>query len=324
MHLILSLALLAAGWLAVGTPAYAEYPDRPIKMVVPLAPGGGTDITARTVATAISADWNTTIAVENKTGGGTSIASLAVATAPADGYTVYVNTASFLISARTIPNLRYDAHNDFTPVSLLASSDHILVVSPRVPVKTFAEFRDWVRAKNGAATFASFGAGSSSHLGFELFLHRAGLNMVHVPYKGNAPAMTDLLGGHVDAMFADHVDDALKASGLPMLAVMGPKRLPEIPDVPTLQELGVKDFTSSSFYGLMVRKGTPDAIVEKWSAAAHKALQTKTVRDTLQLQGIVPAGTTPKEYAAFLKKEDAKYAETLRLPSVAAGLGLKP
>jgi tripartite-type tricarboxylate transporter receptor subunit TctC len=324
MRLILSLGALAAGWLAVTAPAHAEYPDRPIKMIVPLAPGGGTDITARTVAAAVAADWNATIAVENKTGGGTSIASAAVANAPADGYTVYVNTASFLISARTITNLRYDARKDFTPVSLLAASDHILVVSPRIPVKTYAEFRDWVIAKKGAATFASFGAGSSSHLGFELFLHRAGLDMVHVPYKGNAPAMTDLLGGHVDAMFADHVDDALKSSGLPMLAVMGPKRLPEIPDVPTLQELGVKDFTSNSFYGLMVRAGTPDAIVEKWSAAAHKALQTKAVRDALQLQGIVPAGTTPKEYVAFLKKEDAKYAETLQLPRVAAEFGTKP
>lgn len=319
------LKVLAAACAVVATafaaaPAAADsYPTRPIKLVIPLAPGGGTDITGRTLADAIAADWKATIVPENKTGGGTTIASAAVAAAPADGYTVYVNTASFIISARMMPNLPYDPQKDFVPVALAASSAHVLVVSAKLPVKTFAEFVDWVKAKNGTATFASFGAGSSSHLGFELFLHKLGLKMVHVPYKGNAPAMTDLLGGHVDAMFADHVDEALKSSNLRILALAGAKRSPEIPDVPTLQELGMKDFTSSSFYGVMMRAGTPAEIVDKWSAAIRAALKAPAVQEKLRQQGIDPIGSTPADYAAFLKAEDAKYAEALALPSVAAG-----
>jgi tripartite-type tricarboxylate transporter receptor subunit TctC len=292
------------------------YPTRPIKLVIPLAPGGGTDITGRVLAEAIAADWKATIVPENKTGGGTTIASAAVASAPADGYTVYVNTASFIISARMMPNLSYDAQKDFIPVSLAASSDHVLVVNSKLPVKNFAEFVDWVKSKNGTATFASFGANSSSHLGFELFLHRLGLKMVHVPYKGNSPAMTDLLGGHVDAMFADHVDESLKSDRLRILAIAGSKRSPEVPDVPTLQELGMKDFTSRSFYGVMMRTGTPQPIVEKWNAAIRAALKTPAVQDKLRQQGIDPLGSTPAEYVDYLKAEDAKYAEAAALPSV--------
>jgi tripartite-type tricarboxylate transporter receptor subunit TctC len=304
--------------LAVAAPAALAqtYPTRPIKLVIPLAPGGGTDITGRVLAEAIAADWKATIVPENKTGGGTTIASAAVASAPADGYTVYVNTASFIISARMMPNLSYDAQKDFIPVSLAASSDHVLVVNSKLPVKNFAEFVDWVKSKNGTATFASFGANSSSHLGFELFLHRLGLKMVHVPYKGNSPAMTDLLGGHVDAMFADHVDESLKSDRLRILAIAGSKRSPEVPDVPTLQELGMKDFTSRSFYGVMMRAGTPQPIVEKWNAAIRAALKTPAVQDKLRQQGIDPLGSTPAEYVDYLKAEDAKYAEAAALPSV--------
>lgn len=292
----------------------ADYPSRPVKLIIPLAPGGGTDITGRALADAIAEDWKATIVPENKVGGGTTIASAAVAAAPADGYTVYVNTASFIISARMMQNLSYDPQKDFVPVSLAASSAHVLVVSAKVPVRNFAEFVDWVKSKNGAATFASFGAGSSSHLGFALFLHRLGVKMVHVPYKGNAPAMTDLLGGHVDAMFADHVDDSLKSNNLRILALAGSKRSPEIPDVPTLQELGMKDFTSSSFYGVMVRSGTPAELVEKWNAAIRAALKKPSVQEKLRLQGIDPIGSTPAEYVAYLKTEDAKYAEAAALP----------
>jgi tripartite-type tricarboxylate transporter receptor subunit TctC len=304
---------------ALASPARAEYPDRPIKLIIPLAPGGGTDITGRTVGEAIAEEWKATIIPENKVGGGTTIASQAVATAPADGYTVYVNTASFIISARTTPNLPYDAKKDFVPVSLLASSDHVLVVSPKVPVQNFDEFKAWVRGKNGAATFASFGAGSSSHLGFELFLSRLGLTMVHVPYRGNAPAMTDLLGGHVDAMFADHVDEALKSSGVKILAIAGARRSPEIPDIPTLEEKGMTGFRSNSFYGLMVRAGTPQDIIAKWSAASRKVLQLPAVKSKLAAQGIDAFGTTPSDYAAFLESEYRKYAEAAELPSVKAG-----
>jgi len=320
---MLNVKLLAAAGAAVAAFAFAApaaqaetYPTRPIKLVIPLAPGGGTDITGRTLADAIAADWKATIVPENKTGGGTTIASAAVAGAPADGYTVYVNTASFIISARMMPNLPYDAKKDFVPVSLAASSDHVLVVSSKVPAKTFAEFVDWVKSKNGTATFASFGANSSSHLGFELFLHRLGVKMVHVPYKGNSPAMTDLLGGHVDAMFADHVDESLKSDKLRILAIAGSKRSPEVPNVPTLQELGMKDYTSRSFYGVMVRSGTPQPIIDKWNAAIRAALGKPEVQAKLRQQGIDPIGSTQAEYVDYLKAEDAKYAEAAALPSV--------
>jgi tripartite-type tricarboxylate transporter receptor subunit TctC len=315
--LVMAAGLAAMALSVAATSVAAQtYPDRPIKLVIPLAPGGGTDITGRTLADAVAADWKATIVPENKTGGGTTIASAAVANAPADGYTVYVNTASFIISARMMPNLSYDPQKDFVPVSLAASSDHVLVVSAKLPVKTFPEFVAWVKSKNGDATFASFGAGSSSHLGFELFLHRLGVKMVHVPYKGNAPAMTDLLGGHVDAMFADHVDESLKSDKLRILAIAGSKRSPEVPNVPTLQELGMKDFTSRSFYGVMLRSGTPQPIIDKWNAAIRAALQKPEVQAKLRQQGIDPIGSTQAEYVAYLKAEDAKYAEAAALPSV--------
>jgi len=320
--LILAAELgILAFFLIAARPSRAEtYPDRTIKLIIPLAPGGGTDVTGRTLADAIAADWKATIVPENRTGGGTTIASAAVAAAPADGYTVYVNTASFLISARMMPKLSYDPQKDFVPVSLAASSDHVLVVSANLPVKTFGEFVAWVKSKKGGATFASFGAGSSSHLGFELFLHQMGLSMTHVPYKGNAPAMTDLLGGHVDAMFADHVDESLKSDRLRILAVAGSKRSPELPDVPTLQELGLKNFTSRSFYGVMLRSGTPQPIIEKWNAAINEALQKPEVQAKLRLLGIDPIGSTQAEYANYLKAEDEKYGEALVLPSVQQGL----
>lgn len=313
------LAVLASS-VAMTFAQAQTYPDRPIKLIIPLAPGGGTDVTGRTLADAIAADWKATIVPENKTGGGTTIASATVANAPADGYTVYVNTASFIISARMMPNLSYDPQKDFVPVSLAASSDHVLVVSSKLPVKTFADFVAWVKSRNGDATFASFGAGSSSHLGFELFLNRLGLNMTHVPYKGNAPAMTDLLGGHVDAMFADHVDESLKSDKLRVLAVAGSKRSPELPDVPTLQELGLKDFTSRSFYGVMVRSGTSQPIIDKWNTAIRAALQKPEVQAKLRLLGIDPIGSTQAEYVSYLKAEDAKYKEALALPSVESSL----
>lgn len=317
--LVAGLAVLASS-VAMTSAQAQTYPDQPIKLIIPLAPGGGTDVTGRTLGDAIAADWKATIVPENKTGGGTTIASAMVARAPADGYTVYVNTASFIISARMMPNLSYDPQKDFVPVSLAASSDHVLIVSAKLPVKTFAEFVAWVKSKNGTATFASFGAGSSSHLGFELFLHRLGLKMTHIPYKGNAPAMTDLLGGHVDAMFADHVDESLKSENLRVLAIAGSKRSPELPDVPTLQELGLKDFASRSFYGVMLRSGTPQPIIDKWNAGIRAALQKPEVQAKLRLLGIDPIGSTQAEYADYLKAEDAKYGEALALPSVAGGL----
>jgi tripartite-type tricarboxylate transporter receptor subunit TctC len=163
--LVMAAGLAAMALSVAATSVAAQtYPDRPIKLVIPLAPGGGTDITGRTLADAVAADWKATIVPENKTGGGTTIASAAVANAPADGYTVYVNTASFIISARMMPNLGYDAKKDFVPVSLAASSAHVLVVSAKVPAKTFPEFVDWVKSKNGTATFASFGGGTFAPL----------------------------------------------------------------------------------------------------------------------------------------------------------------
>jgi tripartite-type tricarboxylate transporter receptor subunit TctC len=319
--LVLAAGLAVLASSVATTFAQAQtYPDRPIKLIIPLAPGGGTDVTGRTLADSIAEDWKATIVPENKTGGGTTIASATVASAPADGYTVYVNTASFIISARMMPNLSYDPQKDFVPVSLAASSDHVLVVSSKLPVKTFADFVAWVKSRNGDATFASFGAGSSSHLGFELFLNRLGLNMTHIPYKGNAPAMTDLLGGHVDAMFADHVDESLKSDKLRILAVAGAKRSPELPDVPTLQELGLKDFTSRSFYGVMVRSGTPQPIIDKWNVAIRAALQKPEIKAKLGLLGIDPIGSTQAEYASYLKAEDDKYKEALALPSVKSTL----
>lgn len=303
--------------LASGRPALAEdYPaGRPIRVVVPFAAGGGTDAVTRIVAEHAAKAWGTAIVIENKPGGGTMIASQSVAAAPADGYTVLAISNSFLVSPMLAEQAPYDSERDFTAVALLASSPHVLVVNPAVPVRSLAELTSWAKVHADTASFASFGRGASNHLGFEVLKRRLGVEIVHVPYGGSAPAMKDLLGGHVPMMLGDlqNVREQVTAGTLRAVAVANETRLASLPDVPTIEEAGISGFTSKSWFGLVMRAGTPAPIVSRWNAAVRAALDDPAIRAKLEPHGVTLSNTTPAEFGAFLRSEAAKAADAIRL-----------
>jgi tripartite-type tricarboxylate transporter receptor subunit TctC len=315
--LLLKICALACLAAASSLPANAAdpYPTHPVRILVPFAPGGGTDLITRTLADIIATEWKSTIVIENRPGGGTTIATLAALSAPADGYTLVAASNSFIVSPMIMPQMPYHWDSDFTAVSLFAVSPHILVVNPKVPARTLDEFVAWARAQNGNATFASFGSGSSNHLGFEVLKQKLGIDVIHVPYKGSAPAMNDLVAGHVDAMLGDlqNVAEQLKGGTLRPIAVANEARLPSMPQVPTLDELGVRGFTSKSWFGAIVRKETPPDIVSKWSHAFAEALKRADVQQRLGGLGIQLVGSSPMEMQAFLKSEAAKADDAVKM-----------
>jgi tripartite-type tricarboxylate transporter receptor subunit TctC len=314
--LALRACLIACLAAASGPPAAADgYPSRPVRILVPFAPGGGTDLITRALADIIATEWKSSIVIENRPGGGTTIASLAALSAPADGYTLVAASNSFIVSPMIMPQPPYRWDRDFVAVSLFAVSPHILVVNPRLPARTLDEFVAWAKAQGGKATFASFGSGSSNHLGFEVLKRKLGIEIIHIPYKGSAPAMTDLVGGHVDAMLGDlqNVAEQLKGGTLRAIAVANETRLPSMPDLPTLDELGAKGFTSKSWFGAIARKETPPDIVMKWSEAFAAAVKRPAVQQQLGGLGIQLVGSTSAEMQAFLTTEAAKAEDAVKM-----------
>jgi tripartite-type tricarboxylate transporter receptor subunit TctC len=302
---------------AASSPLSADdlYPSRPVRILVPFAPGGGTDLITRALADIIATESKSSIVIENRPGGGTTIATLAALSAPADGYTLVAASNSFIVSPMIMPQPPYQWDRDFVAVSLFAVSPHILVVNPKLPVHTLDEFVAWAKAQGGKATFASFGSGSSNHLGFEVLKRRLGIEVIHIPYKGSAPAMTDLVGGHVDAMLGDlqNVAEQLKGGTLRAIAVANERRLPSMPELPTLDELGVKGFTSKSWFGAIARRETPPDIVTKWSEAFAAAIQRPIVQQRLGGLGIQLVGSTSAEMQAFLATEAAKAEDAVKM-----------
>jgi tripartite-type tricarboxylate transporter receptor subunit TctC len=290
------------------------YPTRPVKILVPFQPGGGTDLIARSLADIIAIEWKSTIVVENRPGGGTTIATLAALSAAADGYTLLAASNSFVVSPMIMPSAPYQWDRDFTGVSLWAVSPHVLVVNPSVPARTLEEFVTWAKTQDGKATFASFGSGSSNHLGFEVLKRKLGIEITHVPYKGSAPAMNDLVAGHVNAMLGDlqNVSEQLKGGTLRAIAVANETRLPSMPDLPTLDELGVKGFTSKSWFAAIMRRDTPREIVVRWSEAFAAAIKQPAVQLRLGGLGIELVGSTPEQTHSFLATEAAKAGDAVK------------
>jgi tripartite-type tricarboxylate transporter receptor subunit TctC len=315
---LLTISALVASLLAPLSFAAAQeaYPARPIKVIVPLAAGGGTDIVARTIAQSIADDWGANIVVENRPGAGTTLGAQALLSSPADGYTLMFNTASFLVTPHLMPSKPYDRNTQFAPVSLVAASPHVIVVSDKVLAKTFPELVEWLKSKGGKATYASFGNGSSGHLGTEILLQRLGVSVVHVPYRGNSPALTDVMAGHVDMMLADHVDGNIMASKPRPLAIAATKRSEFLPNVPTVAESGYPGYTSQSWYGLVAPAGTPQAVIDKWNAGVVAALKKPDVRKKLIDQGIDPIGSSAAEFKGFMDTEDAKYSAAIKASNI--------
>lgn len=306
---------IASAALSASLVQAQSFPTQPIRFIVPYAPGGGGDTLARTLGEHVSRQLGQQVVVENRAGGGTLIGSQAAASAAPNGHTLLFVAASFVINPHLVAKMPFDPARDFTPVTLMASNPHVLVVHPSVPATNLREFIEWARSRKGSATFASFGNGSSGHLGFELLKKAAAFDMVHVPYKGVAPATTDLIGGQVDAMLTDlplavaHV----QTGKLKAIAIASERRAPTLPGVPTFAEAGLDGFVSKSWYGLVVRSGTPSDAVARLNTAFVTALRDPAVREKLNAMGMDTIGSTAEEFGRFMQDESARYGEAVRI-----------
>ena len=312
----LSLFLALGLTLACTGVSAQNYPSRPIRLVVPYPPGGPLDIMARAIGQKLTEAWSQPVVVDNRAGDGGNIGAELVAKSPADGYTLLLGAvATHAINPTLYGKVPYDPVKDFAPVALVAQVPNILVVNPSVPARSVKELIELARARPGYLNFGSGSTGSTGHLAGELFNAMAGVQMVHIPYKGGAPAMADLLAGQVQLMF-DNLANALpnvRAGRLRALAVTTLARSPAIPDLPTIAESGLPGFDLTTWFGLMVPAGTPPEIVIKLNAGIARALNAKDMRERLEKMGAEPpADNTPEHFAAFIRAEAAKYAKVVK------------
>ncbi|ALO38804.1 MFS transporter [Alcaligenes faecalis] len=313
--LILSgVAALSALTAVPSLAAAQDYPTKPITIIVPFPAGGTLDNLTRSLAQKMSDDFKQPVIIDNKPGAGTVIGTEIVARAAPDGYTLGMVANSFAINPSLYDNLRYDTVKDFTPVSWVAYTPHLLVANPDVPVKSLADVIATAKSKPGELSFASFGAGTSPHIAIERLKSEAKIDVLHIPYKGQAPALNDLLGGHVDMMFANTPDvlPHVKSGKLRAIALANDARLESIPDVPTFKEAGVDNMNSNSWYGVIVPSGTPAPIVEQLSAEFVRLVNLPEIRERLLAQGLEPAGTTSAEFAEYLKSEMEMAAKVVK------------
>jgi len=305
----LALAVFAAAVTA------QDYPSKPIRLIVPFPPGGGTDLFSRVLAGKLSETLKWVVVVENKPGAGGNIGVDAAAKAPPDGYTVVMGqTSNLAISPTLYRKLPYDPLKDLVPVVLVADAPLVLVVSTKSPFKTLADLVAAAKAKPGELTFASPGNGTVAHLAGELFQTAAGVKFQHVPYKGSATAMNDLMAGQVQ-LFMASVPTALpqiKNGKLRPLAVTSTKRAAAMPDVPTIAESGVKGFDANTWFGLLVPKGTPEAIVTRLNTEVNKVLKMPEVSKKFAAEGGGAVGGTPEEFAALLKADYTKWGKIVK------------
>jgi tripartite-type tricarboxylate transporter receptor subunit TctC len=275
---------------------------------------------ARLVADRMAAALKQPVIIENRPGGGTVIGASVVAHAPADGYTLFVNASSFVINSHLISKLPYDPWKDFTPLTLAASNPHVLVTSNALGTRNLAEFLAVARAKGKALSYGSFGNGSSGHLAFELLKKTYGFDMEHVPYKSTPQAMMDVIGGQIQAMLTDTpaaVPQA-KAGKMMVLAIAADQRSPSLPDVPTFQEATGTRFVSRSWFGFLVKSGTPPEVQKLLQTEIVRALKTPELKDKLHDLGMDTIGSSPEEFAAFMKSESERFADAIRFSGAKA------
>ena len=304
-----SFTLLSAGGAA------AQYPARPVRIVVPATAGDGSDVLARTLAKAIGESLGQQFVIENKPGAGGSIGADTVAKAVPDGYTLFLgNGSSHGVTPGLYPRLPYDSVNDFAPVALISTAANLLVANAGMPVTTYADFARLAREQPGRVTIASAGNGSLSHLSVELLKSTARIDLLHVPYKGAAPGVADVAGGQVQAMIINipTVIALVKAGKLKPLAVTSAKRAASLPEVPTLAESGLAGYETLAWFGLLAPAKTPPDIVAALHREVQKALAKPEVRDTLARLGSEPFGLGPTEFAAFIRSEIAKYSRIIK------------
>jgi tripartite-type tricarboxylate transporter receptor subunit TctC len=302
--------------------AFAQaWPARPVTFIVPFAPGGGTDITARTIALKLTQKWGQSVVVENRGGAGGLIGADVVAKAKPDGYTLLIaNVGITSINPALYVKMPYNAETAFAPISLICELPFVLMASPSFAPNTVKELVAYAKAKPGDVTFASSGAGGSPHLTAEIFQSVTGTKMTHVPYKGGGPAMVDLMAGHVNLLFASVLESSghIKAGKLKGLAISHAKRNPALPEVPTLAEAGVPNAESGSWIALLAPAGTPVAIIEKSNADIKEAVAAPDIVDKLLGQGAVPRSSTPKELQALIDADLKRYGAIIRAQGLKA------
>ncbi len=305
----------------MGLPAFTppasaqDFPTHPVTLVVPYAAGGGNDAMARAVADRMGAALGQQIVIENRGGAGGSIATRQVARAAPDGYTLGLGgTGTLAVDPTLYPNVGYDPRRDFAPVGLIATSAMVFLVNPQVPVTTLKDFIALAKAEPGRINFASAGSGSGMHLGTELLAYMAGISMVHIPYKGTGPALTDLVGGHV-AVYLSSLAPAIglvRDGKVRPLAVTGLIRSKALPDVPTVAEAALPGFEAVLHYGIVAPAGTPRPVVDRLNAAMRMALTSPDVLTRLDTDGAEPFPSTPEQYAADIDREETKWSEIVR------------
>jgi tripartite-type tricarboxylate transporter receptor subunit TctC len=310
-----AIVLAASAGLAPQTSQAQSYPDKPIRLIVPYAPGGATDIIGRATAEELTKTLGQPVVVDNRPGAGANLGSEMAAKSAPDGYTVLVSASSLHgITPFLYTKLNYDPNKDLAPVIVLAQFSNVLVVNPTVKANTVQELVALAKANPGKLTCASSGAGSSIHMSCEMFKHMLGLDITHVPYKGSAPAVTDLIGGQVDMMF-DNIPSSIshiRAGKLRPLATTGAKRAASLPELPTLDESGVKGYLSGAWFGLVVPAGTPAQIIARLNAEGQKAVQSPAFVKRMNDLGYEIVGGTPEQMAAMIKDEYERWGPIVK------------
>jgi tripartite-type tricarboxylate transporter receptor subunit TctC len=309
------LPLFAAVSFA-SSPAAADYPEKPVRLIVPYPAGGSADVLARLVGQKLAERWNQQVVVDNRPGAGGNLGTDLVAKAPADGYTLGLGlNTTHATNAALYADMPYDTVKDFTPITLVATVTNVLVVHPSLGVDSVKELIEAAKAAPGKIDYASTGSGSAAHLTAELFKQAAKIDMVHIPYKGGAPAMNDLLGGQVKVMFATlpTVLGHIQAGSLKALAVTSAAPAPQLPSVLTMEEAGLPGFRSDAWFGIFGPAGLPQAVAAKLNRDIRTVVGLADVREKLASQGFAPATNSPEEFSAFVKAEMAKWAEVVRV-----------
>ena len=293
------------------------WPSKPVRVIVPFPPGGASDALARTVAQKMSEQLGQPFLIDNKPGAASTIGIAEAAKTPADGYTILLAAAPYVITQYVYPKLSYDVRKDFVPLGLLQTTPTLLVVNPALGVSTMADFLKLSKSKPGQISYATPGGGSLPHLIGELFKQQAGIDMMHVPYKGGGPALADLLAGHVNSSFLSpiEVNAHTKSGKLIALGASSLKRTPALAALPTFAEAGVTDFEALAWFGFVGRQGTPPEVLAKLSEHLQRALKSPEIRDKIAQSGDVPAGTV-QEFAELLGREHGRWERTVKVANI--------
>jgi tripartite-type tricarboxylate transporter receptor subunit TctC len=316
----LSASLLAGPVVAQGIAraSMSQYPSKPVRMIVPLAPGGGSDIVGRIIALELTKVWGQSVVVDNRPGAGSTVGTAIAAKSPADGYTTLVSSSSMAISPALYKKLPFDIRRDFRAVTLIASQPSILAVHPSVPVGSVRELIALAKARNGKLAYASAGPGSATHLGTELLKYAAGIEVLHVPYKSAGQATSALLSGETQMLLTNMASmlPLVKAGRIKALGVSSAKRSTLAPELPTIAEAGVPGFEYATWYGMLVPAGTPGPIVEHIQADTAKAVRAPEVRQRFSNQGLETYGSSPSEFQVYLNTELAKWEKVVRATGI--------